>query len=96
MSIMCDWYRGNGESCYLRNALSSERMLPFSKQMYREMLTASKYNLDENAYGKKMHREMLTENNPALAIMYSGFSKTLDLSRQYPGVQGQPSPDFFR
>ena len=79
MSIMCDWYRGNGESCYLRSALSSERMLPFSKQMYREMLTASKYNLDENAYGKKMHREMLTENNPALAIMYSGFSKTLDL-----------------
>ena len=79
MSIMCDWYRGNGESYYLRNALSSERMLPFSKQMYREMLTASKYNLDENAYGKKMHREMLTENNPALAIMYSGFSKTLDL-----------------
>ena len=43
------------------------------------MLTASTYNLDENAYGKKMHREMLTENNPALAIMYSGFSKTLDL-----------------
>ena len=47
--------------------------------MYREMLTASKYNLDENAYGKKMHREMPTENNPALAITYSGFSKTLDL-----------------
>ena len=47
--------------------------------MYREMLTASKYNLDENAHGKKMHREMLTENNPALAIMYSGFSETLDL-----------------
>ena len=47
--------------------------------MYREMLTASKYNLDENAYDKKMHWEMLIENNPALAIMYSGFSKTLDL-----------------
>ena len=62
MSIMYDWYRGNSESCYLRSALSSERMLPFSKQMYRETSTASKYNLDENAYDKKMRREMLTEN----------------------------------
>ena len=47
--------------------------------MYRETLTPGKCNLDEDAYGKKIHREMLTENNPALAIMYSGFSKTLDL-----------------
>ena len=47
--------------------------------MYRETLTQSKCNLDENAYRKKIHREMLTENNPALAIMYSGFSETIDL-----------------
>ena len=54
-----------------------ERMLPFSKQMYRETPTASKYNLDENAYDKKMRREMLTENKLALANMYSGSSETL-------------------
>ena len=77
MSIMYDWYRGNSESCYLRSAFSSERMLPFSKQMYRETPTASKYNLDENAYDKKMRREMLTENKLVLANMYSGSSETL-------------------
>ena len=88
MSIKCQlcancvrimWYRGNGESCYLRSALSSERILPYNQQMYRETLTPGKCNLDEDAYGKKIHREMLTENNPALAILYSGFSETLGL-----------------